>query len=115
MTLVNSLAKTPPVIDYDTFTSTVRSNATLRVPQGTMEAYKAAQYWKDFQHIEEIPGAGPGDVNGDGQIGVSDVTTLIDKILAGEDVSIYADVNGDGSVSIADVTALIDMLLASQL
>ena len=53
-----------------------------------------------------------GDVNGDGYISISDVTTLIDMLL-GTDTGfpVNADVNDDGSVSISDVTALIDILL----
>ena len=54
----------------------------------------------------------PGDVNGDGQTTIADVTTLIDLLLSGANAPAGADVNGDGSVTIADVTALIDMLLA---
>lgn len=55
-----------------------------------------------------------GDVNGDGQVTIADVTALIDSLLSGVEVPLdAADVNGDGSVTIADVTALIDMLLGS--
>ncbi len=55
-----------------------------------------------------------GDVNGDGQVTIADVTALIDSLLSGLEVPTHvADVNGDGQVTIADVTALIDMLLGS--
>ena len=54
----------------------------------------------------------PGDVNGDGSVNISDVTTLIDMLLGNGSTSPAADVNGDGSVSISDVTTLIDMLLS---
>ena len=54
----------------------------------------------------------PGDVNGDGSIGISDVTTLIDMMLGtATGVAVNADLNEDGSISISDLTALIDMLL----
>ncbi len=54
----------------------------------------------------------PGDVNGDGSIGISDVTTLIDMMLGtATGVAVNADLNEDGNISISDVTALIDMLL----
>ena len=55
-----------------------------------------------------------GDVNGDGQLTIADVTTLIDMLLgAGNTEGYYTpgDVNMDSHVTIADVTALIDMLL----
>jgi hypothetical protein len=49
-------------------------------------------------------------VNGDGAVGIDDVTFLIDMLLTGS-AGNNADVNGDGQVGIEDVTALIDMLL----
>ena len=54
----------------------------------------------------------PGDVDGDGSIGISDVTTLIDMMLGtATGITVNADLNNDGSISISDLTALIDMLL----
>ena len=53
-----------------------------------------------------------GDVNGDGSVNISDVTTIIDMILVGgNEYNLAADLNGDGSVNISDVTTLIDMIL----
>ena len=55
-----------------------------------------------------------GDVDGDGNVGISDVTALIDYLLTGDAANIVveaADVDGDGNVGIADVTALIDYIL----
>ena len=55
-----------------------------------------------------------GDVNGDGQLTIADVTTLIDYLLTGDPTGFYevnAYINNDSSISIADVTWLIDMLL----
>ena len=55
-----------------------------------------------------------GDVNGDGQVTIADVTELIDSLLSGLEVPLdAADVNGDGQVTIADVTELIDRLLGN--
>ena len=58
------------------------------------------------------PAGMKGDVDGDGNINIADVTALIDYLLAGTEVNEYnADVDGDGNINIADVTALIDYLL----
>ena len=54
-----------------------------------------------------------GDVNGDGNVDIQDVTVLIDLLLGGAALPAAADCNEDGSINISDVTALIDMLLAS--
>ena len=57
----------------------------------------------------------PGDLNSDGFVTISDVTSLIDYLLGGDETSITtknADVNGDESINIADVTNLIDILLS---
>ena len=54
-----------------------------------------------------------GDVNGDGDVNIADVTALIDLLLSGGSVDVAeADTNRDGAVNIADVTALIDYLLS---
>ena len=55
-----------------------------------------------------------GDVNDDGSVNISDVTTLIDLLLGGNASGISlsgADCNQDGSINISDVTALVDHLL----
>ena len=53
-----------------------------------------------------------GDVNGDGNVTISDVTALIDLLLGGGTINNpAADCNGDTNVTISDVTALIDFLL----
>ena len=53
-----------------------------------------------------------GDVNGDGRVNVSDVTTLINMILGITPMDeTRADVNGDGRVNVSDVTALINIIL----
>ena len=55
-----------------------------------------------------------GDVNGDGEINISDVVVLIDYLLNGTDDGINldaADIDTDGAITISDVTNLIDLLL----
>lgn len=47
-----------------------------------------------------------GDVNGDEQVNISDVTELLNVLAGPEQYNVQADVNNDGVVSIADVTTL---------
>ena len=115
ITSVNSLATTPPTISYYTFHSTTFNNATLYVPEASLEAYKSSYYWKKFKNIVGVPGAGLGDVDGDGNFAINDVTMLIDAVLGDGDISVYGDVNGDGTITIADITMLIDMITSGQL
>ncbi len=69
-------------------------------------------YLEVFEHSDVVP----GDVNGDGEVSVGDVTILIDSLLGGDLSAINvenADFNGDQQVNVADVTALIDWLLGN--
>ena len=55
-----------------------------------------------------------GDVNGDGEVNIADVNTLIDIILGGavdDETMERADLNGDGEINIADINAEIDIIL----
>ena len=54
----------------------------------------------------------PCDVNGDGEVNISDVSAIIDLILSGQ-ISTSGDVNGDGEVNISDINAVIDMILTN--
>ena len=110
METITCLAQTPPTLAGYGFYN-FYNKVTLRVPEASLEAYRSAANWKKFTNIEGIPGAGPGDLNGDGEISISDVTALIDLLLCGGELPPYADVDGDGAVSIKDITVLIDMLL----
>jgi hypothetical protein len=51
-----------------------------------------------------------GDVNGDGEVNITDVNDIIDCILMGSS-AINADVNNDGEVNITDVSDIIDIIL----
>ena len=55
----------------------------------------------------------PGDVNGDGEVNVSDVTMLVSIILGNTPMIDAADVNGDGEVNVSDVTALVSIILGN--
>lgn len=52
-----------------------------------------------------------GDVNGDNEVNIADVNSIIDIILDGAAATPAADVNGDGEINIADVNVIIDIIL----
>lgn len=109
LSTITVLATTPPTLDSNIDPS--YSTATLRVPQAAVGSYQSANYWRNFVTIEGIPGAGPGDLDGDGHIGVSDVARLIDLFINNGELPPYADVDGDGMTNLRDLAALISMLL----
>ena len=89
--------------------------------QGT--AYDVNHVDKEYAHIDggpDNPGyfsVKPafirGDVNGNGEVKIDDVTALIDLLLNGGTINNpAADCNQNGEVRINDVTALIDYLLS---
>lgn len=53
-----------------------------------------------------------GDVNGDGEINIADVNTLINIVLTGTDANTDADINRDGEVTVADINEVISLILA---
>ena len=104
-----SWASTPPTCGTQALDDINKWVCTLKVPKGVLPAYMAADQWKDFFFIEEMP---IGDLNGDGELTMTDVNILVNIILGHVttyDMSI-ADVNRDGNISVADVTALVNMI-----
>ena len=61
------------------------------------------------QYLPYLDGV-TGDVNGDGEVSISDVNALIDMILSGN-IDMVGDVDKDGEVGISDVNAVIDIIL----
>ncbi len=122
ITRVTCLATTPPECtgtNGNYFADAVYQNATLYVPMRSLERYKNAAVWSNFQHIEGVDtGDDPfmrGDVNGDGLVNVGDVTALIGIVLGGSATAAdcpAGDMNDDGNLTVADVTALISYVLA---
>lgn len=107
--------------------STHTLNFTIAVPQGLSRARLRFVSWNanvvscgavrsaTFASVgEPVPTGQSGDVDGDGTVNISDVTTLIDYLLSGNAAINLdnADVDGDGAVNISDVTTLIDTLLS---
>ena len=69
LTSVTALNPTPIAITQNVFTN--RTNATLYVPKGSKDAYKAKNYWKEFKEIVEIETTGIDQIsfqeNGNGE------------------------------------------------
>ena len=102
--------------NYDlVFCNDAYNTSVLRVPLVLVESYRNAYGWKRFAHIEGVSILGNGDCNGDGTVGISDLTDLIDSVLNSSNESINpinADIDGDGKLTITDITLLIDQILA---
>ena len=89
----------------------VPKDGTLHVLPKYLSAYLTASQWCEFTNIKgdltEI-----GDINLDGKVDVTDVTTLVNMILNGETANLeLADINADGKVNVSDVTALVNIIL----
>lgn len=115
ITDVTSFATTPPTAGTKAFSC--YNKATLHVPAASLDAYSTANEWKRFTTIETFADAAPGDLNGDGQLSVSDITMLINAIINADENGVnnpVADLNGDGIVNISDIVMLIDMVMRAR-
>ena len=81
-------------------------------------AIARSKYWNpkkwDGSSWVDITNATRGDVNGDGNVNITDITALIDYLLKGNTGNINqdaADCNQDSVVNISDIPALTDYLL----
>ena len=86
----------------------------LTIPNGAIIIYTLDEDIHELNFNYTIAGGSDiirGDVDGDGNVNIADVTALIDILLNGYIAPEAADVDGDGNVNIADVTGLIDILL----
>ena len=103
---------TPPGIDDRTFTG--RANATLFVPVGSLYAYQAADYWKEFGSIQELVPYINGDANGDKSITVADYIAIAHHIMGNPPANFNekaADANGDGQINVADYIAVAHIIM----
>ena len=115
-------AVTPPAADHIFYSGdgdgeyavNIYDQATLFVPNESIEAYRNDLEWGKFTHIVPFIGAGPGDVDGDGHIVITDVIGMISLITSGAELPAYCDVNGDGEVNITDITTLINMIVMAE-
>ena len=118
----------PPTLGRTVFSTTTTNEGILYVPTGSKAAYQSADGWKEFKniveisdaefnevinHLEEMYGYVAGDANGDREVNISDINTIVDAIL-GSKQDINYDMNDDFEVNIADINAIINYILGSQ-
>jgi hypothetical protein len=101
-------------------------NGCTKLVGGMGTAYDANHVDAAYAHIDGGPSnpgyfsSAPtqelmiGDINGDHQVTISDVTALINLLLSNGEMPATADVDGNGTTTISDVTALISYLLRNQ-
>lgn len=88
-------------------------NATV-VPPITYAVEGIAAYGVTTAKFEAPVVVVPGDVNGDGQVTASDITSLYSIILNNDwSNAVNADQNGDGEITAADITAVYNVLLGN--
>lgn len=109
---ITCMANVPPVMsNKDCFDTNTYNTANLYVPKRSLNTYKSADWWRLFTTVIGGDfGGDPRDVNGDGEVNIGDVNTIIDAILKGNN-DLKNDTNGDGEVNIADVNVVIDAIL----
>ena len=108
LSIVVSKIENPFSISNSVYTKTIYDNATLYVPSGTIEKYKATEGWKDFVFIEELPD-NPYDLNGDTKISTADIQVIINDMKKPADAQdMKYDLNGDGKISTADIQVIIN-------
>ena len=61
-------------------------------------------------HPDAVLAYDRGDVNGDGEVSVADITLLV-NLLLGETENPRSDVNLDDETSIADITSLVNLVI----
>ena len=131
LTSLTCLAAEPPTIgsEGNSLESRYYDHTTVHVLPGLVEAYQSAPYWYWFAQIlgDATDGDNPGDVNGDGEVNVSDANKVIDVIInggghghnhaptlegeTGSENNLIGDVNGDGKVNISDLNAVIEYII----
>lgn len=84
---ISVLAKNPPVCGSEVFVDVNKQNCELIVPRESLEAYKAAETWKDFYNIS----AGIGEVKADDvNVAVVDGEIIISGVAHDAAVEIYS-------------------------
>ena len=115
VTEISSKASVPPVCGSQALDDINKWTCKLFVPKSCTGAYQIADQWKDFFFMEEGDWEGvllpKNDLNGDGEVNVTDLVVLIDLVLSGT-YDPTADLNGDGEVNVTDIVILVNAILS---
>lgn len=101
---------------FDSSSSPIAKKMSKKAARPMPRKMKAddPNYFKNYSvcPLEVKPQSIVGDIDGNGEVNVSDVTALINHILnAATYDSTLCDIDGNGEVNVTDVTALINILL----
>lgn len=101
---------------FDSSSSPIAKKMSKKATRPMPRKMKAdnPNYFKNYSvcPLEVKPQSIVGDIDGNGEVNVSDVTALINHILnAATYDSTLCDIDGNGEVNVTDVTALINILL----
>ena len=108
-------------VDYDEQSVVNQVNVTVKaepLPEGVagrvakMKIGVPGGYFKvKFVQGEEPAEFIVGDVNGDGEVSIADLTMLA-SLVSEDSSNERSDVNGDGETSVADITTLVNILMS---
>ena len=108
---VYCMAEQVPSTKTKAFSNTDIASATLYVPASAIDTYKATAPWSGFGTILPIPLL--GDANGNGEVEIGDVTSVLTLIATPEATGYNnkaADANENGEIEIGDVTTILTIM-----
>ena len=97
-------AESVPTTGSNVFYNSPIASATLHVPAGSVDAYKAKSPWSGFGTIVAL-----GDLNGDGKVDIADAVCIL-NVMAADSYCSIADLDGDGKVDIADFVSVLNIM-----
>ena len=121
-TKIDALATEIAQTQADNYASTANGGAGWTLEGEYSAAVKAIKDYltQRFEYLDtkfkELAASSTrkGDINGDGEVNVADVTTLVDYILGKNPTNCdesACDINGDNEINVSDVTSLVDIIL----
>ena len=117
MEQITCKSQTPPTCGTQALDDINKWLCMLYVPEGMLEAYQAADQWKDFFFMEEEPDYIPGDANDSGAVEIGDITSVL-TLMANPDATGYnnkaADANKSGAIEIGDITTILTIMAGGE-